>query len=254
MKKVLPKVSIIGSTSINRDALLDYLLSIGAEEFIDEWDGCTLPDWLKICSFYAKLCYKSLVLGMNENVTKIRGIEDNIQNCIDVGHGSVFEHASINMVIEDCSRIFTHELVRHRVGTAFSQESGRYCVPEELKMVIDPRIDSAILDEVLAGIERDYLALKAMFLDPGVPFAEKKAITSALRRMLPNGMANTIGFTVNLRELRHIMVMRTNRGAEWEMRYVFNQVYGLLKDTGLFYGLNHETVDGLVELSVQLQS
>ena len=80
---------------------------------------------------------------------------------------------------------------------------------------------------------------------------KKKKITSALRRIAPNGQSNEIGFSVNLRTLRHTIMMRTGRHAEWEIRLVFNQLYLLLKDKYpyIFYGAKEEMVDGLLEVS-----
>lgn len=80
---------------------------------------------------------------------------------------------------------------------------------------------------------------------------KKKQLTSALRRMLPNGQANEMGFTLNLRTLRHTVQIRTSRHAEWEIRCVFGQVYRMTKERWplLYYGDKEEIVDGMVEVS-----
>lgn len=119
---VLPKTYLIGSTSVDLNNLIEYLTDTNQLEFLESWKQAKeegLSDTECLISFYAKLCYKSLVLGQNKNVTKIRDIADNIQSIINTGHGSVLEHVYLNFVITNCSRIFTHELVRHRVGTSF---------------------------------------------------------------------------------------------------------------------------------------
>ena len=79
----------------------------------------------------------------------------------------------------------------------------------------------------------------------------KKQLTSALRRFLPNGQSNEIGFTVNIRQLRHIVQIRTSRHAEWEIREVVGQVYDLLNLAYplLFYGSSAEVVGGQLEVS-----
>jgi thymidylate synthase (FAD) len=63
-----------------------------------------------------------------------------IRHIKQVGHGSVLEHSNFGIIFTGVSRSFTHELVRHRVGTAYSQLSQRYVehdgtfvVPPELK-------------------------------------------------------------------------------------------------------------------------
>jgi thymidylate synthase (FAD) len=84
----------------------------------------------------------------------------------------------------------------------------------------------------------------------GLDFARKKKLTSALRRIAPNGQTNEIGFTVNLRALRFTILKRTDRAAEWEIRYVFNQVYQIAKKLvpTLFCDATEEQVDGLIEV------
>jgi thymidylate synthase (FAD) len=66
--------------------------------------------------------------------------------------------------------------------------------------------------------------------DEGVPFAVKKEITSALRRLAPIGLSTDILWTANVRTLRHVIEMRTAPGAEEELRLVFDQVARTMKD------------------------
>src|SRR5271165_5797005 len=44
----------------------------------------------------------------------------------------MIEHVSFTFVLHNVSRVFTHEIVRHRPGTAISQESLRYVRLDEL--------------------------------------------------------------------------------------------------------------------------
>jgi thymidylate synthase (FAD) len=65
------------------------------------------------------------------------------------------------------------------------------------------------------------------------------------------GQANEIGFSLNLRSLRHTLMMRTARHAEWEIRLVFAQVYDLVKQRYplVVADATEEEVDGIVEVS-----
>lgn len=257
-KLVEPKAYLVGYTTIDFDGMNQYLQDTGNESFRLLAKEAMIDDNLELgevlTSFYAKLCYASLSEDKNENVKKIRGIADNLKAAIDSGHGSVFEHVTINFVVTNCSRVFTHELVRHRVGTAFSQTSGRYVRGKEINIVFDPVLEP-VKDEVLylqGVLESTYAKMVAkMDLDNMTDFAKKKQITSALRRILPNGQSNEIGVSLNLRSIRHTMEMRTSRHAEWEIRFVFDQIYHLLKDRYplLFYGAEVGEHKGLVELT-----
>jgi thymidylate synthase (FAD) len=60
-----------------------------------------------------------------------------------MGHGSVFEHASIVFQVAGVSRSLTHELIRHRVGTAYSQESQRYVDAKDIRFVVPPLLVNA---------------------------------------------------------------------------------------------------------------
>lgn len=68
---------------------------------------------------------------------------------------------------------------------------------------------------------------------------------------MPNGQANEIGFGVNLRSLRNLLVLRTSRHAEWEIRLVFNQIANLVraKYPTLFEDEKQLVVDDLPEIT-----
>src|SRR5512135_671498 len=49
-----------------------------------------------------------------------------INNVIESGHGSTIEHVVFTFGISGVSRTLSHQLVRHRAGVAFDQQSQRY--------------------------------------------------------------------------------------------------------------------------------
>tara|TARA_Y100000310_G_C20675289_1_gene812686 strand:+ start:1977 stop:2312 length:336 start_codon:yes stop_codon:yes gene_type:complete len=57
-----------------------------------------------------------------------------------------------------------------------------------------------------------------------MPFSMKKQYTSAARRFLPIGMVTKIGWSCNIRALRHVLMMRTHPSAEEEIRFVFAKI------------------------------
>jgi thymidylate synthase (FAD) len=143
-KLVQPEVYFIGATAIDVEGINEYLEASGNQDFIETMNEASkagIPCGEVLCSFYAKLCYASLTLGKNKNVSRIRDIPDNFKAILDSGHGSVLEHCQLNFVARNVSRVFTHELVRHRVGTAFSQTSGRYVRGDNLDIVFDPILE-----------------------------------------------------------------------------------------------------------------
>src|SRR3954469_24300851 len=49
-----------------------------------------------------------------------------ISNVIESGHGSTIEHIVFTFAVSGVSRTLSHQLVRHRAGVAFDQQSQRY--------------------------------------------------------------------------------------------------------------------------------
>lgn len=149
----------------------------------------------------------------------------------------------------------THEQVRHRVGVAYSQTSGRYVSIDTLNIVLDPILHDALEEiEELRLVTETYLKKlrKKLIEDKNISdFATKKKITSAIRRLAPNGQSNELGWSANIRALRQMIEMRTSRHAEWEIRLIYNQVANILnlKFPLMLYGAEIENIDGLLEYS-----
>lgn len=109
-----PKVFVLGEVEIDRQQEQEYLDHMGAPDWYSNSEGAEL-----LSEIYSRSCYKSFGVGLNPNITKVRdGNDVHLQNVIESGHGSVLEHCMMNFMFCDVSRVFTHELVRHRVGVA----------------------------------------------------------------------------------------------------------------------------------------
>ncbi len=127
----------------------------------------------------------------------------------------------------------THELVRHRAGSAFSQESLRYVRLTDIGFRVPPALEP-VRDQVISIVERleefQVSAAETLGIDAeGVPFHVKKEVTSALRRLAPIGLSTDIMWTANARTLRHVIEMRTAEGAEEELRSVFDRVAEIMR-------------------------
>lgn len=230
MRETAPSVFLIARPSVDLGGMRAYLASVGGESWLDRREaeaGVEASELL--VEFAGRMCYRSWEPGLNANVTRIRTERDEyFANLLGSGHGSVLEHASFSFAFRDCSRVFTHELVRHRAGSAFSQESLRYVRLTDIGFRVPPALEP-IRDRVVELVERleefQVEAADTLGLDEeGLPFAVKKEITSALRRLAPIGLSTDILWTANVRTLRHVIAMRTETGAEEELRLVFDRV------------------------------
>ncbi|MBV9196002.1 MAG: FAD-dependent thymidylate synthase [Solirubrobacterales bacterium] len=243
MRETTPSVHLIARPSVDLAAMRAYLEDVRGSSWLENrlaGDG-PVNDAELLVEFAGRTCYRSWEPGLNRNVTRIRADKDEyFANLLRSMHGSVLEHAAYSFVFHNVSRVFTHELVRHRAGSAFSQESLRYVRLSEIGFRLPPALEP-MREQVLSLVEQleefQTSAAQTLGLDEdGLPFALKKEITSALRRLAPIGLSTEIVWTANVRTLRHVIEMRTAAGAEEELRLVFDRVAEIMvaEAPGLF--------------------
>jgi thymidylate synthase (FAD) len=249
MHETTPSVFLIARPSIDLEGVRAYLRDVGGESWLErrlgEAEGSQVgglgdgedaqagrggPSAGELLlEFGGRACYRSWEPGLNPNVSKVRtDRREYFANILRSGHGSVLEHANYSFVIRNCSRVFTHELVRHRAGSAFSQESLRYVRLTDIGFRVPPALEP-VREQVLSIVERleEFQVSAAAELgieEQGVPFHVKKEVTSALRRLAPIGLSTDIVWTANARTLRHVIEMRTAESAEEELRLVFDAI------------------------------
>lgn len=239
MRIVEPEVYLLAQTSMDvkppkafKGNLQSYLEKVGAAE----WKTTHCSDGEMLVEVAGRLCYKAFGIGLNNNLTRVReGNEVYLENLAKQDHTSVQEHSTVSFLFQNVSRILTHELVRHRVGVAISQESGRYVRADDIGFYMPDCFNS---DLAVRGLIRNHIEsgeslarqISSRFLlnDPGTSFARKKEITSAIRRFAPFGHASSLVWTTNHRNLRFVLQKRTEGGAEEEIRKLFDPVgYGM---------------------------
>lgn len=250
---VKPKAILVAQTKVLDVGMDEFKEHLGCPEW--ETDGFAEGTADELSEIGGRLCYKSFEPGMNPNVTKVReGNKNYIGNILKHQHGSVVEHGTATFMFMDVTRVFTHEIVRHRVGTAFSQESLRYVRLDNLKAYypdafIDDVSDIAealgyeewedhakefLREEMTAAFteaeERQKRIAEKLGLDQIKNFNIKKRITSSMRRMAPIGLCTNIMVTANHRTWRNIIEQRCNPHAEEEINTVIRSVALQLKE------------------------
>ena len=276
MHRVEPQVFMIAENTINDVSLWNYLDHIGAQGWTSKKgnrdgnegrNGQGNGDLREIIEVMGRGCYKSFGTELNPNITRVRADNPSyLQNIINIGHGAVLEHGWVSFMICDTSRVVTHELVRHRAGTAISQESLRFLRLEDMGLWIpeaykdDPHSQD-IFEETWEYLELQYSRLieRAGIIEgkdfDELNFNKKKYYTSAARRVAPIGVATNIGWSCNIRAARHIIEMRTDEHAEEEIRLVFGKIATILKNKypALFYDYEPEAkgLDGNLEYTTE---
>ncbi|MFH1748811.1 MAG: FAD-dependent thymidylate synthase [Planctomycetota bacterium] len=195
------------------------------------WSTDTAIGAETLCEMAGRVCYMSFGQGRKTNA-------EYLGNILEMAHGSVLEHAVWNVIITGVSRTFTHELVRHRAGFAYSQLSQRY-VDESTADFIepdciagDPELHTIWLESIQQAHEaygRLVEGLEHKFREESDRTLRRKLARQAARSVLPNATETKIFVSGNGRAWRHFIEMRANEHAEIEIRRVAIQVLRLLQ-------------------------
>ena len=174
------------------------------------------PDAERLIEQAGRTCYMSHDRITEESSGKF------VRMLISKGHLSVLEHAYATFRISGVSRASTHQLVRHRL-CSFSQRSQRYVKEAENGFVIPPTVSRsddalAVFRDSVAASTQAYLRLLSL----GIPREDARFV-------MPNATRSELVLSANFRELRHIVMTRGSREAQWEVRGIVTQMLGLLK-------------------------
>jgi thymidylate synthase (FAD) len=205
------------------------------------------PEPEKLISAAAKLCYSrsgvdSIMDGLDEDNTRRF-----LSMLMDLGHESPIEHANFTFGVEGVSRVLTHQLVRHRIGCSYSQQSQRYVKLDQFEYIIPPKIgnmpearekfikameyDQECYNEIadmLYNKNYEYLISSGMKEKQAKIQAEKMSIEDA-RYVFPNACETKIVFTMNARALYNFFRSRCCNRAQWEIRALADEMLKKVK-------------------------
>ena len=131
-----------------------------------------------------------------------------LKNCITRGHESVLEHEKITVRMT-CDIGVYKDLTRHRIA-AFSIESTRYCnygkdkFNGEIKFIKPCNIEKGsktyeLWKNACESIEENYIEMSKLGAAP-----------DELRMILPHSTAAEVTMTADIREWKHILLLRTS--------------------------------------------
>ncbi|UNC93345.1 FAD-dependent thymidylate synthase [Candidatus Contubernalis alkaliaceticus] len=200
------------------------------------------PQPEKTIAAAAKLCYSRVgVEEIDRNLTP-ENVEKFLKILMDMGHESPIEHVSFTFGVEGVSRAMSHQLVRHRVGCSYSQQSQRYVKLEQFDYIIPPSIEAIpearqrfiqameqaqveydFLVELLLDRHTKALLKNGMKEEQARRAAEKMSIEDA-RYIFPNACETKVVFTMNARALYHFFHQRCCERAQWEIRQLATEM------------------------------
>ena len=219
----------------------DYINIVRPVVKIEEYDPIYI---LKKIERFARKCYKtedsnaplghllsSRLLKAEKRATilerlnrgdfgDVKELKQMLDTLFDPIHSSPVEHASISVSIIT-NRGCTHEIVRHRIGVAYSQESTRYCrydkdkFGNKVSMLMPYNFNSLSEENFMMWKESCEIAAKTYMelLNNGVSI-------EFAREILPNSTKTEIGMTYDIGAWRHFLNLRTSQKAHPEIRRV----------------------------------
>jgi thymidylate synthase (FAD) len=226
------RIYLIARPKFDSDAFGSFLLD--QRTTWARTDGAHEPE--EIVEVSGRVCYMSF--GDNQSP---RTNQEYIRNLVRMGHESVLEHVCWTFLITGVSRAFSHQLVRHRVGFAFSQLSQQYHTEEDATFVEPPGLRAcpaacAAWEQSVRAAKEAYQriadSLRKLEERPDLNWQKKelrRAIHSIARSVLPNATETKIMVTANARALRHFLTVRGSVVGDLEMRTVAAELLKLLK-------------------------
>ena len=185
-------------------------------EILTPLDGQAIRQHIELCG---RVCYKSEDKITDTSAAKF------VAGIIKRGHEAVLEHFDITVKFV-CDRGVSHEIVRHRMAS-YCQESTRYCNYSKDKFgnqitCIDlatgfsydlddenDRKKYEVWQKAMEAAEQYYFQMLELGAKP-----------EEARSILPNSLKTEIVMTMNLREWRHFIRLRSANAAHPQMRQV----------------------------------
>ena len=205
------------------------------------------PEPEKLIAASAKLCYSPVGVEDIMEGLEAEKTEKFLTMLMDLGHESPIEHVSFTFAVEGVSRVLTHQLVRHRIGCSYSQQSQRYVKLEQFDYIIPPQIEKnaaakTLFIQAMENDQKTYNEITELlyqehfdrYLKEGktekqaASAAEKSSVEDA-RYVFPNACETKIVFTMTARALLNFFRHRCCQRAQWEIREMAEQMLMQLK-------------------------
>jgi len=238
-----PTVHLIGKQVVD-DAELGRFLD---SHDVGNWQTDTEIGGEKMVEVAGRVCYMSFAKP------RPGGNKAYIDHILEVGHGSVLEHAVFSLLITGVSRSLTHELVRHRHFSP-SQLSQRFV--DDVAFVAPPgiKLDSPLgaiwasfcgkslgtYETMVEQLEKDFAGIDDKTL-------RRKRARETARSVLPNCTETKIVLTGNARAWRNFVELRGSIHADAEIQRLAVAVLDKLRDAAPNLFGDYVVQDGSIE-------
>ncbi len=156
----------------------------------------------------ARVCYSTKSMSEFEQEWKETPDEKRtglVVGLIERGHRTTYSHTSFSYVIV-CSRVVSHQIVRHQVGVTIDQESQRYVPYETGFRYIQPEgVDDNIFKNLMENAHDQYMKLYKEYRLSGLG---KRESAELARYVLPSAISTRMVCTMSLAALIHLNHVR----------------------------------------------
>jgi thymidylate synthase (FAD) len=180
---------------------------------------------------YSELAPEEIFRRAVDGEIDVQKMQKLISGVIESGHGSTIEHVVFTFGITGVSRTLSHQLVRHRAGVAFDQQSQRYVTYKGPATMLPATIEDAS-PELRSRYEeqvRGALDTYGELVGAGIPGEDARFV-------FPNATRTNLVMTTNLRALIHMSGLRLCTMAQWEIRRLFQLIRQEIFDVSPFLG------------------
>ena len=172
----------------------------------------SIQDMENFAALAALTCHANTDKMSNEDYLP----SDTLKNIIKAGHESVLEHINLTFKIEGLSRACLQELARHR-HISLSVESTRHTLRKQTEYT--PFFDNLTKEQWRFGMD----FVRFADAHPDMPNDE-------LKYFIPEFWPTNLIITLNIREFRHILNLRTAPAALKEFRVLARSMFHEVPD------------------------
>lgn len=139
-------------------------------------------------------------------------------------HGTPFEHNSLTFRVK-APLFVVQEMLRHRIGVSYNQESARYTqlrheyyVPQTFRVQAKKNKQASGEELLDSWLEAAYINTCEMALTTYENLLAKGVSREQARGVLPHSTYTSLYITFNLRSLFHFLKLRDSEDAQWEIQ------------------------------------
>jgi len=175
------------------------------------------PDPDRLAAMAARPCYSGGSILHLPQPLSAKQTAHLVNRVVSAGHTSCVEHNQFVFGVRGISRSCSHQLVRHRVGWSYEQQSQRYVdfsTQDFVEIIVPPTI--LRLPEMLESfLEPVTAAVRAYFL-----MRDDRVHQEDARYLFNNAFETKLIISANARALLHFFELRTCNLAQWEIRWL----------------------------------